>query len=265
MLINWFTLVAQIINFLILLWLLNKFLYRPVLKALDEREARIASTISDAESVKLNAMKELDEYSGKKVAIDKEKDSIIQASRSAAEQERIQIIDNAKNTALQLIDNQNIRLYNERNVFYKNASEELITQIVRITEKSITDLSDTTLETLMVKKCIDNITLIPENELKMIPTLLQNCNNQILVQTSSPLDQTVFSQLQESLSSIFGSSVTLHWKSASHLLCGIELIIDTYKLSWNAHDYIQKAFVGITESTTTDIVHETGTIKESVQ
>lgn len=265
MLINWFTLVAQIINFLILLWLLNKFLYKPVLKALDEREARIASTISDAESVKLNAMKELDEYSAKNVAIAKEKDSIIQASRMAAEQERTQIIDNAKNTARQLIDKQKDKLCNERNTFYKNASEELITQIVQITEKSITDLSDMTLETQMVKKCIDNVKLIPDNERKMIMALLQNCNNQILVHTSVSLDQTVLLQLQDSLSSTLGSSITLHWEPASHLLCGIELIIDTYKLSWNAHDYIQKAFVGITESNAADTMQETGTIKESVQ
>jgi len=265
MLINWFTLVAQIINFLILLWLLNKFLYKPVLKALDEREARIASIISDAESVKLNAMKELDNYSAKKIAIDKERDSIIQTFRMAAEKERIQIIENAKNTAQQLIDNQNNALYNEQNSFYNTASDELIEQIVKITEKSITDLSDTSLESHIVNKCINNVKLIPDNEREMILELLRNCNNQIIIKTSSPLDNTIFLQLQESLKTIFGASITVHWESASHLLCGIELLIGTYKLSWNAKDYIQKALIGITGLFTTDTAQETGTIKESVQ
>jgi F-type H+-transporting ATPase subunit b len=265
MLINWFTLVAQIINFLILLWLLNKFLYKPVLKALDERETRIASIISDAESVKLNAMKELDEYSEKNVAIDKEKDSIIQASRLTAEEERIKIIDNAKNTAHLLIDKQNTLLTEERDTFYRNASDELISQIIQITEKSISDLSDIELESHLIKKGIDNIKHITDKEQMTISNLLQMCENTIRVRTSQPLDSERLSQLQESLSNVFGPAIALHYEHAPDLLCGIELIIDTYKLSWNAHDYIQKAFTEVTGSLTAGNEQESGTIKELVQ
>ncbi len=265
MLINWFTLVAQIINFLILLWLLNKFLYKPVLKALDEREARIALTISDAESVKLNAMKELDDYSAKNVAIDKEKNSIIQDSRMAAEREYNKIIDSAKYAAQQLIDKQNNILADERDTFYKTASDELMARIIRITEKSIADLSDTTLESHLIVKCIDSIQKITDDERISIAKLLQFCNNTVVIRTSKPLDSDSVSQLQASLSTVFGSAITLHYEHASHLLCGIELIIDTYKLSWNAHDYIQKALLDVTGLSSAGNRQEKSTIKELVQ
>lgn len=264
MLINWFTLVAQLINFLILLWLLNKFLYKPVLKALDEREARIATIISDAESVKLNAMKELDDYSAKNIAIDKAKESIMQESRVAAEQERIKIIDTAKKTAQQLIDKQNSMLTDERTTFYKNASDELIANILRITEKSITTLSDLTLESHFINKCIDNIEHITDSERNSIANLLKNCNNTVRIRTSQPLDSNSLSQLQESLSGLLGPAITLHYEHSPHLLCGIELIIDTYKLSWNAHDYIQKALLDVTGSLATGTMHDTVLIKEKV-
>ena len=52
MLINWFTVIAQAINFLILVWLLKRFLYKPILKAIDEREKRIATQLADAEDKK---------------------------------------------------------------------------------------------------------------------------------------------------------------------------------------------------------------------
>ena len=48
MLIDWFTVVAEIVNFLILLWLLKRFLYKPVLNAMDKREATIASRENEA-------------------------------------------------------------------------------------------------------------------------------------------------------------------------------------------------------------------------
>ena len=52
MLIDWFTVIAQVINFLILVWLLKRFLYRPILNAIDAREKRIAAKIADADEKK---------------------------------------------------------------------------------------------------------------------------------------------------------------------------------------------------------------------
>jgi len=53
MLINWFTVLAQAINFLILVWLLKRFLYKPILHAIDEREKGIATQLAQAERRKL--------------------------------------------------------------------------------------------------------------------------------------------------------------------------------------------------------------------
>ena len=38
--INWFTVIAQLVNFLILVWLMKRFLYKPILNAIDEREKK---------------------------------------------------------------------------------------------------------------------------------------------------------------------------------------------------------------------------------
>ena len=58
MLINWFTVVAQAVNFLILVWLLKRFLYSHVLHAIDEREKGIANQLAEAEAKKAEAQKE---------------------------------------------------------------------------------------------------------------------------------------------------------------------------------------------------------------
>ena len=71
--INWFTVIAQIINFLILVWLLKRFLYKPVLNAIDEREKKIAAQLSDAETKKAEAQKERDVFEQKNEAFDKER------------------------------------------------------------------------------------------------------------------------------------------------------------------------------------------------
>ena len=55
MLIDWFTVGAQALNFLVLVWLLKRFLYKPILNAVDAREKRIAAELADADAKKAAA------------------------------------------------------------------------------------------------------------------------------------------------------------------------------------------------------------------
>ncbi len=64
--IDWFTVIAQVINFLILVWLLKRFLYKPVLAAIANREARIMAQINDAATKEAEALKERDLFKQKK-------------------------------------------------------------------------------------------------------------------------------------------------------------------------------------------------------
>jgi F-type H+-transporting ATPase subunit b len=69
-LINWFTVTAQIFNFLVLVYLLKRFLYKPIVRAMDERERRIASRLEEAEKREEAARQEQDQYEEKKREID---------------------------------------------------------------------------------------------------------------------------------------------------------------------------------------------------
>lgn len=71
--INWFTVLAQLINFIVLVWLLKRFLYKPILKAIDEREKNIAGKINDAEAKDALAKKEQTAFQQKNESFDKEK------------------------------------------------------------------------------------------------------------------------------------------------------------------------------------------------
>ena len=60
--IDWFTVAAQIINFLILVWLLKKFLYKPVLTAMDNRQQKVKAELEQAVALALTAEKEKKQY-----------------------------------------------------------------------------------------------------------------------------------------------------------------------------------------------------------
>ena len=62
MLIDWFTVGAQALNFLILVWLLKRFLYKPILDAIDAREERIDAELAAAALKEAEAKKKRDEF-----------------------------------------------------------------------------------------------------------------------------------------------------------------------------------------------------------
>ena len=49
------TLIAQILNFIVLLWVLAKFAYKPLIKAMDDRRNRIINDLDSAEQTRLDA------------------------------------------------------------------------------------------------------------------------------------------------------------------------------------------------------------------
>ena len=74
MLIDWFTVIAQVVNFLILVWLMKRYLYQPILKALDAREQRIAAELADADAKRAEALAEREEFKRKNDEFDRQRD-----------------------------------------------------------------------------------------------------------------------------------------------------------------------------------------------
>ena len=71
--INWFTVIAQLFNFILLVWLMKRFLYAPILAAIDEREKKIKAQLNDAKAQKSEAKKEQEEFNAKNADFDQQK------------------------------------------------------------------------------------------------------------------------------------------------------------------------------------------------
>ncbi len=96
MLIDWFTVGAQMLNFLILVWLMKRFLYKPILNAIDAREKLIAAELADAEAKKAEAQKERDEFQHKNEEFDQQRAALLKKATDEAKAERQRLLDEAR-------------------------------------------------------------------------------------------------------------------------------------------------------------------------
>ncbi|WP_109109207.1 hypothetical protein [Azospirillum sp. TSO35-2] len=112
--IDGWTLLLQAINFLILVWLLRRFLYRPVLAVIAERQAATDRVRSEAEAARQAADSLRQGLEAERTGLPAERDRLIAAARSAAEAERAALLDKARAEADRALDNARAKLAEER-------------------------------------------------------------------------------------------------------------------------------------------------------
>ena len=90
-----YTIIAQIVNFIILLWILAKFAYKPLLKAMDDRRNRIVKDLDsaeharkEAETLKLEYANQLKLHDEALAQAQKERDALLESGRERVEAEK---------------------------------------------------------------------------------------------------------------------------------------------------------------------------------
>ena len=146
MLIDWFTVGAQALNFLILVWLMKRFLYKPILDAIDAREKRIAAELADAAAKKAEAQKERDEFQHKNEEFDQQRAALLSKATDEAKAERQRLLDEARKAADALSAKRQETLKNDAQHLNQAISRRTQQEVFAIARKALTDLATTSLE-----------------------------------------------------------------------------------------------------------------------
>lgn len=251
MLIDWFTVVAQAINFLVLVWLLKRFLYQPILDALDARERRISDALRDAEAQKAEAEKERHAFQQKNETFDQQRAELFRKALNEAQAEREGIISTARKDS-QEIQARRVRAMNQE---YQNLSERVAQQasaeVLAITRKVLSDLGGTTLEAHLVEVFIKRLHELSEPEKMRLAsaiaepglgpsdiTAAEKAGAGIIVRSAFELSPLQRKAIESALGEVLDKKPAVYYTAAPDLISGIELVIDGYKLAWSARDYL---------------------------
>ncbi len=151
MLIDWFTVGAQALNFLILVWLMKRFLYKPILHAIDAREKRIAAELADADAKKAEAQKERDEFQHKNEEFDQQRAALLSQATDEAQAERERLLDEARKAADALRAKRQEALKREHQTLNDEITRRTREEVFAIARKTLSDLAGTSLEERMSK------------------------------------------------------------------------------------------------------------------
>lgn len=259
MLIDWFTVIAQIVNFLILVWLLKRFLYQPILRALDAREKRIAAELAVADEKKREAEKERDEFRQKNDEFEQQRSVLLSRASAEAHAERKRLIAAARTDADELRAQWEEALKREYRDLSVALSRRIGAEVFAIARKVLADLANTTLEAHMAdafierlralspeeKASLASITRLPASALPVTsatpatlatPTAAETAG--ILIRSAFDLPATQKNAIKAAIKEILDTRIPVRFEARPDLISGIELIANGHKVTWNIAGYL---------------------------
>lgn len=236
--INWFTVIAQIINFFILVSLLKRYLYKPILRAIEKREKKIASRLKDAESLKKEALTERESFQKKNKQFDLEKKKNLDEAIEDVKRERQQMLEDARKEYY-LLQSKLAESLREEEININNEIFDLTRkEVLNIVRKVLNDLATSTLEENTINLFIRKLEELNEEEIKRFQGTSITSGGNIQVKTAFDLTFKQKKEIENQLEKITQQSIEPEFELKPELVCGIELDANGFRLSWNVNDYI---------------------------
>ena len=248
MAIDWFTIGAQILNFLVLVFLLKRFLYQPVLDAIDKREKRIANALADAARSKAEAGKERDALQAKNDAFDKERATLLSTATDAAAKERKSLLTAAHKAAEAVGDKQKKALASDAKNLSAEISRRAEAEVFAIARKVLADMVDSTIEDRMSALFITKLGALEGPAKAAVVTMLTTAKGAATIRSALELPTRQRTAIHKAMTAAFpGDDLVVTYETAPELVSGIELVAGGEKLAWSISDYLKTLEKSVTE------------------
>jgi F-type H+-transporting ATPase subunit b len=238
MLFDWFTMGAQLLNFIVLVWLLKHFLYQPILNAIDRREKLIAKELSDAKSTKADAQKEHDEFLQKNKDFDKQSAALMAQATAAAETERKRLVEEAKKSSEAWSLKRQTALINAEEGLHQAVSQRAQEEIFSIARKTLADLAGLDVEQRMVEVFMRRLRELPGKEKDELISDARDSKKSMIVRSAFNLLAAQQAEIETTIKEIFGNQTAIQFEILPGLICGIVLFKNETKIAWCIDDYL---------------------------
>ena len=247
MLIDWFTVGAQALNFIILVWLLKRFLYKPILNAVDAREKRIAAELADADAKKAEAQKARDEFQHKNQEFDQQRAALLSKATDEANAERQRLLEDARKAADALSAKRQEALRRDADNLNQAIRRRTQQEVFAIARKALMDLATTSLEERIGEVFTRRLRAINGKAKEGLAEVLKTASEPALVRTAFDLPAAQRAAIQNALNETFSAEVHVRFETAPDLVSGVELTTNGQKIAWSIADYLASLETGVGE------------------
>ena len=238
--IDWITVSAQIVNFLVLVWLLKRFLYQPVMRAMEHREQRIIAQLNEAEVREQKADETVQQYHEKTSTLERECDKILAKAHEHAAQQKKQLMDDARKEVAEIREHWLRQAHQEKEEFLGNLRHQVANSIQKIAHSALKELGDAELEKQIIHSFVNQLATLDQQSRILLLKEYKNAPEPVHVTSTFVLDTEMRNTIEHAIHEHLIREAVIEYVQSSELLCGIAVNVGSGQLGWNLADYLNQ-------------------------
>jgi len=247
-LIDWFTVAAQIFNFLVLVALLKYFLFDRIVKVMAERERNIATRLEEADAIKERAQKEERDYRALQDDLKQTRRQMLVQAKEDAESLRNELLEKARVEIDSIKSKWQESAQREQGAFLSELKKIVEQETIAISRQALAELADYDLEEAILKVFSRHFREVPPDQLDKLRQDFGETSRRIIVRSSFELSQLSHDRLVSMIQEALDQNCDVNFEVSQNLVCGVEVIISGFKIGWNINQYIEKLQAVVTQS-----------------
>lgn len=248
--IDTFTLFAQIVNFVVLMLLLKRFLYKPIVMTMDERERRIGADLDEADRKMSEATREAAVCHAERQEIEDKRGEMLSSAQEEAAAWRREQIKEARDEIEERQERWRQSVEREKQTFLSDLRQRAGIQVYEISRRALEDLAGVDLEHHIIDTFISRLpdTEEPGFETFASPVAMATPTGdepeagrkpEAAVCTAFDIDEQTRQRIEKAVRQRLAGDFDLRFEVSPDLICGIELRAGGQTAAWSLQHYLE--------------------------
>lgn len=237
--LSWTTFVLEIINFLVLVWILKRFLYKPVLNIIAKRQNDIEQSLTQAAQQTETALQLQQQYENRLADWEQQKQQQQNTLNAELEAERSRLLSNVQEELEQEREKSRITEQRLRDDTQQRLEHIALENATYFTAKLLTKLSGPELETQIIDVLLEQLADLPEQRIAALRASCTGEATEAVVSSAYPVSESKQQQIQQGVNALVSCKIPIRYEQDNDLIAGIRLTIGAWVLQANIADELK--------------------------
>lgn len=237
---SWSTFILEIINFLVLMWILKHFLYRPVLNSLQKRRESVQSTLDEAQKKSAEAKELKARYEQRLNDWEEEKNQLRQSLQQELEAQRSRQQEQLKQELLAQKQKAEINQQQSLQETLQHYQSIAHRQGAEFAAKLLRQLSGEETEARLFEALMEQLQTLDEEQIKGLKKTCQSPIDKVEVYSAYPLPQILRQKLQFKLEELCPQPLQFEYREDPKLISGLRIHLGAWSLRMNLLDELNR-------------------------
>lgn len=242
--LNWGTFILEIINFLVLVWLLKHFLYQPVKAVVARRRERITAELEEADVRQKEAEALREQYENRLVDWENEREEARRVLQQEMEAERNRLSERLQQELAAEREKAAVLAERQLEELARKNEAQALEQGARFVSRLLEDIASPEVQARLLELLLKELKQLPPAQRDALQAKDNDKAVQVVVLSAFPLSDAVKERLTQRVDSLVAGNHVYEWREDRKLIAGLRITVGPWVIHANLHDEL-KTFAAI--------------------